>query len=260
MNNEARTTASISTIDTKLPSTNLFEADANAGFQSMSQDDLALPFLKVLGQLSPEVNARHAKHITGAEPGMILNTVTNELYNGTKGIQVIPCFYKREYVEWKDRGESLGAPVGIHAADSDVVASAKRDNMNKDRLPNGNYLENTASHFVLLIGDNPCTALITMKATQLKVSRKWNTMMMGIKLQGKSGLFTPPTYSHVYKLSTVQMSNDKGTWFGWDINKVGPIQNRALYDQAKSFSQNISKGNIKAKHTSDSEKTESAPF
>ena len=43
--------------------------------------------------------------------------------------------------------------------------------------------------------------------------------MMGIKMQGKNGLFTPPTYSHIYKLSTVQMSNDKGTWFGWDVVK-----------------------------------------
>ena len=132
-----------------VPSTGLFEGDANAGFQTMSQEDLALPFLKVLGQLSPEVNTRHAKHIKGAEPGMILNTVTNELHDGTKGIQVIPCYYKREYVEWMDRGESKGAPVGVHSTNSDVVSSAKRDNMNKDRLPNGNYLENTASHFVI---------------------------------------------------------------------------------------------------------------
>ena len=37
---------------------NLFEADANEGAQNISQEDLALPFLKVLGQLSPEVNKR----------------------------------------------------------------------------------------------------------------------------------------------------------------------------------------------------------
>ena len=240
--------------------TNLFEADANKGFQQMSQEDLALPFLKVLGQLSPEVNTRHAKHIEKAQPGMILNTVTNELYDGTKGIQVIPCYYKREYVEWKERGESLGAPVAIHSTDSDVVASAKRDNMNKDRLPNGNYLENTASHFVLITGANTSTALITMKSTQLKTSKKWNTMMLGIKLKGKDGLFTPPTYSHIYILKTVQQSNDKGTWFGWDVNKLGPVQDKAVYDQAKSFSQNISKGNVKVKHTSDSKKSESTPF
>ena len=260
MNQEAKRTASVTKIDSKLPSATLFEDDANAGFQTMSQDDLALPFLKVLGQLSPEVNTRHAKHIQEAAPGMILNTVTNELYDGAKGIQVIPCYYKREYVEWKDRGESMGAPVGIHASDSEVVASARRDATNKDRLPNGNYIENTASHFVLLLGDTPCTALITMKATQLKTSRKWNTMMMGIKLQGKDGLFTPPTYSHVYKLTTVQQSNDKGTWFGWDVSKIGPVKERAIYDNAKSFSSNISKGNIKAKHGTDSEKTESTPY
>ncbi len=63
-----------------------------------------------------------------------------------------------------------------------------------------------------------------MKATQLKISRKWNSIMMGIKLQGKNGLFTPPTYSHIYNLSTVQMSNDKGTWFGWEVEKMVQLQ------------------------------------
>jgi len=260
MNQEQRKTAPTTTGSRNIASAALFEQDANKGFQQMTQDDLALPFLKVLGQLSPEVNGRHAKHIQEAAPGMILNTVTNELYDGTKGIQVIPCYYKREYVEWKERGESLGAPVAIHSTDSDVVASAKRDTMNKDRLPNGNYLENTASHFVLITGTNTSTALITMKSTQLKTSKKWNTMMLGIKLKGKDGLFTPPTYSHVYILKTVQQSNDKGTWYGWDVNKLGPVQDKAVYDQAKSFSQNISKGNVKVKHTSDSKKSESTPF
>jgi hypothetical protein len=86
-----------------------------------------------------------------------------------------------------------------------------------------------------------------MKATQLKVSRKWNSMMMGIKLQGKDGLFTPPTYSHIYKLKTVQMSNDKGTWFGWDVSKIGPISNKSVYDIAKSFAERVGKGEIQAK-------------
>ena len=56
---------------------NLFEADANQGAQNISQEDLALPFLKVLGQLSPEVNKRDGKYVEGAEPGKIINTVTN---------------------------------------------------------------------------------------------------------------------------------------------------------------------------------------
>jgi hypothetical protein len=162
--------------------TNIFEADANAGSQNMTQEDLALPFLKVLGQLSPEVNKQNAKFI------------------------------------------------------------------------NGNYLENTANHFVILLGKSPSTALISMKATQLKVSRKWNSMMMGLKLQGKNGLFTPPTYSHIYNLKTVQMSNDKGTWFGWDVSKVGPVSDKGVYEIAKGFAEKNSKGLVKVKHGSDESK------
>ena len=226
---------------------NMFEADADQGTQNISQEDLALPFLKVLGQLSPEVNKRDGKYIDGAEPGMIINTVTNEIFDGSKGIQIIPAFYKRQYVEWQDRGTSTGAPVAIHDADSDIVSQTTRDKSYKDRLPNGNYLENTANHFVIQVSDNPTSALISMKSTQLKVSRKWNSMMMGIKMQGKNGLFTPPTYSHIYNLKTVQMSNDKGTWFGWDISKVGPVSEKGLYDIAKNFAEKIGKGEVEAK-------------
>jgi len=221
-----------------------FEADAQQGAQNMSQEDLALPFLKILGQLSPEVNERDGKYVEGAKPGKIMNTVTNQLYDS---IEVVPCHYKRQYVEWQDRGTSTGAPVAIHEADSDIVSQTTRDKSYKDRLPNGNYLENTANHFVLVVGDSAESALISMKSTQLKVSRKWNSMMMGLKLQGVNGLFTPPTYSHIYKLSTVQMSNDKGTWFGWDVSKVGPVKDKSIYDMAKNFAVSVGKGEVEAK-------------
>ena len=227
--------------------TNVFEADAGQGITNIKQEDLALPFLKVLGQLSPEVNKRDAKFVEGSQPGMIINTVTNELYDGEKGIQVLPVYYKRQYIEWQDRGESKGAPVNIYDAGDDIPKTT-RDKSFKDRLANGNYLENTVSHFVVLLGKTPTTALISMKATQLKISRKWNSMMMGIKMQGKNGLFTPPTYSHIYKLKTVQMSNDKGTWFGWDVSKVGPITDKGVYQIAKNFAEQNNKGLVKVKH------------
>jgi hypothetical protein len=226
---------------------NLFEADADKGSQNMTQEDLALPFLKVLGQLSPEINKRDGKYVEGAEAGMILNTVTNEIFDGAKGIDVLPVFYERKYVEWQDRGDSKGAPVAIHNAESDIVSTTTRDKSYKDRLPNGNYLENTANHFVVVLGKSPQSALISMKSTQLKISRKWNSMMMGIKLQGKNGMFTPPTYSHIYKLKTTQMSNDKGTWFGWDVSKVGPIEDKSVYESAKSFAEKVSKGAVQEK-------------
>ena len=230
-------------------STSLFEADADKGLGNIGHDDLALPFLKILGQLSPEVNKRDGKYVEGAEPGMIYNSVTGELFDGVTGVDVVPCHYKLEYIEWQDRGEGAGAPVNIHSSSSDIMSQTTRDAGFKDRLPNGNYIERTASHFVIVNGASPSTALIAMKSTQLKISRKWNSMMASINLKGANGkLYTPASFSHVYKLKTVQQSNDKGTWFGWEISKVGPIADAAVYNQAKSFSESVSKGDIQVKH------------
>ena len=244
--------------DAPLPA-NMFEDDAAKGLGNISQQALALPFLKILAQLSPEVNERDGKYVKGAKAGMIYNSVTGELYDGVEGIDVIPAFYKLEYLEWKDRGEGLGAPINIYQSSSDIMSKTKADANYKDRLPNGNYIENTANHFVIVLGKSPSTALISMKATQLKISRAWNSVMMGLKLQGKNGLFTPPTYSHIYKLKTVQMSNDKGTWFGWDVKMVGPIEDKAVYDIAKSFAEKVGKGDVQVKHGTEESNTK-APF
>jgi hypothetical protein len=85
-------------------------------------------------------------------------------------------------------------------------------------------------------------------------------MMMSIKMQGKNGLFTPPTFSHVYKLKSVQMSNDKGTWFGWDISKVGPVTDSNVYSLAKGFAEKIGKGEVEVKHDTDVEASEKSPY
>ena len=125
----------------------LFGDDLQQGFENMTQEDMALPFVRILGQLSPQVTDGDAKYIDGAKPGMIYNTVTSELFDGKKGIKVIPCYYKKDYPEWSDRGDGPGAPVAVHSPGSPVIATGKRDG-SKIRLPNGNYLEETASYYV----------------------------------------------------------------------------------------------------------------
>jgi hypothetical protein len=52
-----------------------------------------------------------------------------------------------------DRGEGTSAPVAIHSVASGIIKDATRVMLTyKDRLPNGNYLENTASYFVYVAG------------------------------------------------------------------------------------------------------------
>jgi hypothetical protein len=243
---------------TALAMASTFEDDAHAGFDGMNQDDFALPFLRLLTNVSPEVG-----EVEGAMPGMIYNTVSGELYDGKKGILVVPTVYTRVYIEWAPRGSGSGAPIATYPSTSDILSKTHREpGENKDYLDNGNYIENTANHYVLVLDDNgvPNPALIVMKSTQLKKSRKWNTMAMSVKLQGKNGLYTPPIYSQIYRLTTVQESNDKGKWFGWEIERVGTIEDASVYQAAKQFALSVNAGDVKVKHQDEASAVESNPF
>ncbi len=221
-------------------SVNMFEADANQGVDNLTQEDLALPFLKILGQLSPEVNKRDGKYVEGAEPGMIYNSVTGELFNGEKGVNIIPCHYKLEYIEWRDRGEGSGAPVAIHSSSSDIMAKTTRGADYKDRLQNGNYILTVGQHFVIIVGDKGSeTAMISMSSSQGKISRKWNSMMKSISLDGKNGPYTPPSFSHIYKLSSVLNTGKGNQWYGYSVEKVGMLEDANMYERAKKFYENI---------------------
>ena len=151
------------------------EKFADQGFDNIDSKSLQLPFLKILSQLSPQVTQGDPKFMAEARPGMIINTVTDKLYDGVKGIQVIPAFYKFEYIEWADRGqEGSTAPRNVYSADSDIMSKTNRGDDGKDRLSNGHYIEETASHYVVICEDAMASeALITMKSTQRKKSKKW---------------------------------------------------------------------------------------
>jgi hypothetical protein len=241
----AKTALAEKTQGTALAIASAFEEDASSSFAGMNQDDFALPFLRLLTNTSPEVG-----DIDGALPGMIYNSVTGQLYDGKKGIKVIPCAYVRQYIEWAPRGSGAGAPIHIYPSTSDILSRTHREpGDNKDYLDNGNYIENTANHYIMVVDEDgtPSPALIVMKSTQLKKSRKWNSMMQSVKLQGKNGLFTPPMYSQMYRLTTQPESNDKGKWFGWEVERIGTVEDEGVYQIAKAFAQSVSSGQVKTK-------------
>jgi len=85
--------------------------------------------------------------------------------------------------------------------------------------------------------------------------------MLGLKMKGAKGLFTPPSYSHMYSIKTIAESNDLGTWFGWDISRIGPVEDQDVYQQAKAFSASVAAGDVKVKHEEDSvDSNEQTPY
>jgi len=242
----------------------LFGDDAAKGFENMTQEDMALPYVRILGQLSPQVTEGDAKYIEGAKPGMVYNTVTSEVFDGKKGIKAIPCYYKKDFPEWSDRGDGPGAPVAVHLPNSPVIQTGKRDG-SKIRLPNGNYLEETASYYVLIQnkagGMSP--ALITMKSTQLNVSKKWNSMMKTIQIaDGKGGFAIPPMHGVVYNLASVLQKNDKGSWYGWSVtqDRIMGQEDKTLYLTAKDFNTSVAKGNVQTKADVEEKAKDNTPY
>lgn len=219
-----------------LPSTALYEGDAHAGFENVKTSSLALPILKLLQNGSGEAQKRNQNYVEGAEPGMLLNTVTKKLYNGAEGIEVIPCHYKLEYQEWADFGTGSGRPENIYDANSDILSKTTQGSDRKDRLENGNYILTVGQHFVLIVEDGSTeNALISMSSSQGKVSRKWNSMMMSITLDGEKGPYTPPSFSHKYRLTSVLNSGKGNQWYGYNVVRVGPVEDSTLYERAKKF-------------------------
>ena len=149
-----------------------FEQFAGLGMDQVRTEDMSIPFLRILAQLSPQVNKRDGAYVDGAEAGMIYNTVENVAYDGEEGVLVIPCYYNRRYVEWKPR-EKGGGYVNAYDVDDKIVHTTYRDDRGNDILPNGNLLSNTAQFFVLLLDSNGTASrcLITMTSTQLKKAR-----------------------------------------------------------------------------------------
>jgi|TARA_R100000995_G_scaffold20361_2_gene8464 hypothetical protein len=219
-----------------------FEEDAGGGLENMTADDFTIPRLKILQALSPEVNKRDGKYLDGAAAGDITNTVTKELYTEDSVCTVIPVAYKRMYLEWQPR-ESGGGLVNQHT-DASILAETKKDANYADVLPNGNYIQTSATHYCLVVGagDSFQQVMIPMAGTQLKKSRTWNSVMSSIKTKSSKGnVFTPPSYSQKYKLSTVQESNDRGNWFGWNIELIGALTETEmhLYESAKYFANTV---------------------
>ena len=236
MNEETRDVANkqggaLATID--------FVSDSGMGLETIEKTDLALPFLKLLQSGSDETKKKHAKYVEGAEAGMFYNTVTKKLYNGEKGIDVIPVFYKMTYPEWAPFEKREGRPVHNDRG-PDIMGQVTQNEQNKDMLANGNQIIKTANYFVIINGDKPEKALLTMKSTGLKTSRQWNSLMEDqFENDPKTGKAVPaPMFSRVYKLNSVEQSGSF-TWHTFNVNLLRKVDNASLYQMARDFHNSI---------------------
>ena len=220
-------------------------AGEGAAFDS---SEMQIPFIRVLQALSPQLNKKKPEHIEGASQGDLFNTVTGEFWSGEEGIVVIPCYQVTKYLEFVPR-EQGGGFKGEIAPSSSVLQATVRQG-SKEILPNGNELVKSDQHFCLVVGSDGAyqPAVVDMKSTQLKVSRRWKTniAMQKIKNPNTGAMVTPAVFATMWKLTTTEESNDQGSWNNYQVEKVGLVDDRNLLLEAKAFRDSIMAGQVKA--------------
>jgi len=230
----------ISTFDDSLLS-------GGTGLEETTTEDFAIPFIRVLQPMSPQLQKQHGSYVVGASAGDLYNTVTGEAHDGEEGILIVPCAYNKKYIEWIPREKGGGLVNANH--DISILSKCTKDpETRRSYTPEGNEIVETAQFFVLVLeGDSPQQAVVTFTSTQLGVSRKWLTMLRMARVENSKGeSVEAPMFAYTYRLTTTTQSNDKGSWNGYSVNQVGATE-MPIAMMAKDFMSAARSGDVQVK-------------
>ncbi len=265
-----------------------YGAYAGTGFEDTSAADFKPSFLRVLQGLSPQIET-----VPGAKPGLIIDTVTNELF---ETVNFIPAVREHVYGMWKPRGEGGGGgggfggiiPIlkdGISVADPEInkaikaVGKFERGDDKKIKLPwhpDGEHqlIETVYMHGVQVNGSAIFPVTIPFSSTGLPVASSWFTIMYRQRVPGTGQ--TKPLFAYIYKLGTVKKSANGNSWYvftqtwgGEDAEKSaldpkGPLfqAGAAVYESIKAGKVNVdyAQGGSDGGASSDNKSDEEIPF
>tara|TARA_R100000234_G_C4986397_1_gene173446 strand:- start:66 stop:830 length:765 start_codon:yes stop_codon:yes gene_type:complete len=216
------------------------------GLEETTVEDFAIPFIRVLQPMSPQLNKASGSYVDNASAGDLYNTVTNSVYSGDKGIVLVPSAYVKKYIEWVPREKGGGLVNANH--DISILSECRKDpESRRFYTKDGNEIVETAQFYVLVLDPEPQQAVIAFTSTQLSVARKWLTMMRMARVQNSQGQHVEaPMFAYTYRLTTTSQSNDKGTWNSFSISQEGQTS-LADAQVAKTFMTAARSGEVEVK-------------
>lgn len=224
-----------------------FGEDAGAGGENIKKGEFKIPMFRILQQNSPQCAPPAAGGTQGALPGMILNTVTGQLYEGGEkgGFEFIACHRDHNWVEYGARvGGKSGGFVGIWDVEGnpehakfigDLVAKQgerkklKRQNVVVAEARDGQpevrkdteISETYYLYPIALIDGQEVMCVLPFQSTQIPHYQAFMTDYRNNRYQNSaSQRVLPPLWYHKFKLTTSWQTNRLGSYWGWDIKPV----------------------------------------
>lgn len=229
--------------------TDISDFEGGEGFENVSASDILLPRISILQAMSDQLKKKHALYIEGASVGDFIDLALNKVLPNP--LALVPCFFATVYLQWGPRDSGRGLVMN-HGTDPSIMKKTKRDDMNRNALPNGDYVVETATYFVLYqTEDGDWTqAFLPLSSTQLKNSRRWMTRLGAEKVARPDGSkFKPHIYYRAWIATPVDESNAKGDWVGWSFEPGEPINDidpsKELLAVAKEFCHQAKVGLVK---------------
>lgn len=245
---------------------------AGQGFEAHTSEDYATPFLGLLQSNSPICET-----LAGAKAGKMMNTVTQDIYDGEEGIVFIPATTDHMFVEWVPRNLG-GGFVSIHGLDSDIVKKAKAEQeFGKYKMVKGDLKSNDLIETFYVYGirvnesGGPEPMIIAFSSTKIKVYKRWMSKARTIQIALPSGQrISPPLFAHKYRMTTIQEKNADGSFYNFQVGFDGEKAENCrlettdpLFLAAVAFAEQMKSGKVKAAYDSQNqtgEATEAMPF
>lgn len=208
------------------------KADDNMGNENVSTNDLIIPRLQIIQDLSPQHKKSKDEYIEGAEAGMVFNTVSGQLYE--MPMMFVPVHFEVEYNVWKDANKG-GGFFGSYPTEKEANARLV-EVVNSGEANNGDLeVVDTYVHYVLIKSEKGFEeAVISMSKSQAKVSRQFNTM---VKMAGGA------RFSRVYELDVITDENKNGQeYYNFKIKPKGFVGSEEEYNHAKKVYEAINSG------------------
>lgn len=191
----------------------LLGSDQSAqGYEQLTADVMAFPFIKILQDLSPQCKRSKPEYIEGAEAGVFCNSVNDHLYHGP--LKVVVGKFERYFIEWKpNRGGFNGShdPIAIQrSVDRGELYYNERNALVNEE---GHEFMDTYVYYVILpdqIEEGVC--LLSLSKTQLKEAKKLNRNLLSTVIPGTAVKAMP--HHMVWSVTSPVMSNDQGEWQG----------------------------------------------
>lgn len=247
---------------------------ADTGLEGVTTAERKIPIIRKLDPKSPQCKPVARGGIPGAKGGSIMNTLTNQIYDGERGLYFIGSHRSCKYVNYIKREDdgTGGGFLGVYEPEDPLVKQRQKETIEKygdlfrklenglvpDTLPSGDKNPNAGKEMQLVEtwyiggvaivpnedGSYPgeygetFPALVPFSSTDIKAYGAWldrtKNMKYNVRVDGRIQPTVLEMWSHVWHLSTFFFERGSQSWYKWMLRLASQNDDKTEAHYSKS--------------------------